>query len=225
MPTQFTEDEKSSLKRLANIAKGLWAIGGLLVVLGGGILGAAAWIHSNISTANVALGKLEGLPDKVDGLDRRLATLEGTTGIIPEIKSSLGKLRTEQLDSVKTLTNDIADLRSSPDQLAQRAKEMASAAAELREFIANYDTLKKSFEGNDPRLFRRAIENLADLVSTSPPVLVQCHAGRSRSAVVVAGYLIKHCEMTQEEALALLAAKREIAITAGVERLLDHLFS
>ncbi len=79
--------------------------------------------------------------------------------------------------------------------------------------------------GNDPRLFRRAIENLADLVSTSPPVLVQCHAGRSRSAVVVAGYLIKHCEMTQEEALALLAAKREIAITAGVERLLDHLFS
>lgn len=78
--------------------------------------------------------------------------------------------------------------------------------------------------GNDPRLFRRSIDSLADLVTTTPPVLVQCHAGRSRSAVVVAGYLIKHCDMTVEDALALLAAKREIAITAGVERLLDQLY-
>jgi len=77
--------------------------------------------------------------------------------------------------------------------------------------------------GNDPRLYRRSIEHLAHLVNGAPPVLVQCHAGRSRSAVVVAGYLIKHCDMTADEALTLLAAKRQIAITAGVERLLEHL--
>jgi protein-tyrosine phosphatase len=77
--------------------------------------------------------------------------------------------------------------------------------------------------GNDPRLFRRAVEHLTDLVSEASPVLVQCHAGRSRSAVVVAGYLVKSEGMESEDALALVAAKREIAITAGVERLLEHL--
>lgn len=77
--------------------------------------------------------------------------------------------------------------------------------------------------GNDPHLFRRAVDHLADMVNESPPVLVQCHAGRSRSAVVVAGYLVKACGMNSEEALSLVAAKRAIAVTSGVERLLDHL--
>jgi protein-tyrosine phosphatase len=77
--------------------------------------------------------------------------------------------------------------------------------------------------GNEPYLFRRAVEHLADLVREASPVLVQCHAGRSRSAVVVAGYFVKFCGMTSEEALSLVAAKREIAVTPGVERLLDYL--
>jgi protein-tyrosine phosphatase len=45
--------------------------------------------------------------------------------------------------------------------------------------------------GNDPRLFRWVVEALDDLVGRAGPVLVQCHAGRSRSAVVVAGYLMR----------------------------------
>jgi protein-tyrosine phosphatase len=77
--------------------------------------------------------------------------------------------------------------------------------------------------GNDPHLFRRAVDRLEDLVQDSAPVLVQCHAGRSRSAVVVAGYLVKVCAMNSEEALSLVAAKRDIAVTPGVERLLDYL--
>ncbi len=77
--------------------------------------------------------------------------------------------------------------------------------------------------GNDPRLFRRAIEFLSELVEQAPPVLVQCHAGRSRSAVVVAGYLMQSQELDSHAAIELVAAKREIAITAGVERLLEHL--
>lgn len=77
--------------------------------------------------------------------------------------------------------------------------------------------------GNEPRLFLRAVESLADLVKESSPVLVQCHAGRSRSAVVVAGYLVRVCGMNSEEALSLVAAKRAIAVTSGVERLLDYL--
>lgn len=76
--------------------------------------------------------------------------------------------------------------------------------------------------GNDVRLFHRAVEALVRL-SLQGKVLVQCHAGRSRSVVVVAGFLMKTTGIDAEEALTLVAAKREVAVTAGVERLLDSL--
>lgn len=76
--------------------------------------------------------------------------------------------------------------------------------------------------GNDPRLFRLAVSHLADLVEAAPPVLVQCHAGRSRSAIVVAGYLMQSQGLSPEESLKLVAAKREIAVTAGLESLLER---
>ena len=77
--------------------------------------------------------------------------------------------------------------------------------------------------GNEPRLYRLAVRCLTELVREAPPVLVQCHAGRSRSVVVVAGYLVTACGLAQKEALTLVASKREIAVTAGLELLLDHL--
>jgi protein-tyrosine phosphatase len=77
--------------------------------------------------------------------------------------------------------------------------------------------------GNDPRLFRRAVDALEDLASRHPPVLVQCHAGRSRSAVVVAGYLMRSLGLGPEEALARVAARRGVAVSPGLECLLDGL--
>jgi hypothetical protein len=77
--------------------------------------------------------------------------------------------------------------------------------------------------GNDPRLFLLAVSHLTDLVKSAPPVLVQCHAGRSRSAIVVAGYLMQSQNLSPEESLRLVAGKREIAVTAGLEKLLDRL--
>ena len=77
--------------------------------------------------------------------------------------------------------------------------------------------------GNEPRRFRLAVEYLDELVREAPPVLVQCHAGRSRSAVVVAGYLAQLRGIDPQEALDLVAEKRPIAVTPGLERLLDFL--
>jgi hypothetical protein len=77
--------------------------------------------------------------------------------------------------------------------------------------------------GNDPRLFRQAVNALSALVRDRGPVLVQCHAGRSRSAVVVAGYLVVSLGIEPEDALAQVAERREIAVTKGLERLLDAL--
>src|SRR5947209_20160752 len=45
--------------------------------------------------------------------------------------------------------------------------------------------------GNDLRLFERAVDALDSLRQNAGPVLVQCHAGRSRSAIVVAGHFMK----------------------------------
>lgn len=75
--------------------------------------------------------------------------------------------------------------------------------------------------GNDVRLFHRAIDELIRLSRRQEMILVQCHAGRSRSAIVMAGYLMKTLAIESDEALAQMAAKREIAITPGIERLLE----
>lgn len=77
--------------------------------------------------------------------------------------------------------------------------------------------------GNDLRLFKMAINALGELVRTAPPVLVQCHAGRSRSVVVVAAHLMKRLGIDAPTALARVASKREISITPGLEELLEKL--
>jgi protein-tyrosine phosphatase len=77
--------------------------------------------------------------------------------------------------------------------------------------------------GNDLRLFNLAVDALDGLVRGSPPVLVQCHAGRSRSVVVVAAYLARRYCIDARTALARVASKRETAITPGLELLLEKL--
>lgn len=77
--------------------------------------------------------------------------------------------------------------------------------------------------GNDLRLLRWAVQDLRRLAEEQAPVLVQCHAGRSRSAVVVAGYLMQARRIEPEAALATIAARREINVTPALVELLDKL--
>ena len=76
-------------------------------------------------------------------------------------------------------------------------------------------------EGNDPRLFRLAVDDLQRLIEVAPPVLVHCHAGRSRSAVVVAAYLMRAHGLKPAEAIARVASRREINITPELLELLE----
>jgi hypothetical protein len=77
--------------------------------------------------------------------------------------------------------------------------------------------------GNELSVFRHAVATLGGLLQTAPPVLVHCHAGRSRSAVVVAGHLMGTLAVDAVAALALVAARREIHVSPALERLLDEL--
>ena len=76
-------------------------------------------------------------------------------------------------------------------------------------------------EGNDSRIFRLVIDDLQRLVDAAPPVLVHCHAGRSRSAVVVAAYLMRLDHLNPEEAIKRIASRRGIAITPELLALLE----
>jgi hypothetical protein len=77
--------------------------------------------------------------------------------------------------------------------------------------------------GNSIYVFRTAVDALVELAGTGERVLVHCHAGRSRSPVVVAGFLIKTQAMDPEAAMSFVAARREINVSAGLKRLLYQL--
>src|SRR5580704_14351230 len=58
---------------------------------------------------------------------------------------------------------------------------------------------------NHPETFLAAVRLLQKMVLDSSPVMVQCHAGRSRSVIVVAGFLMASSGITAKEAIAKVA--------------------
>jgi len=76
--------------------------------------------------------------------------------------------------------------------------------------------------GNDFATYRCAVDALARLVESNPPALVHCHAGRSRSPIVVAGYLVRTADLDPGQAIAEVAAKRDVRIAHGLEDLLHQ---
>ncbi len=70
-----------------------------------------------------------------------------------------------------------------------------------------------------------AVDELVRLAGSQRPVLVQCNAGRSRSAAVVAAYLMRVKAVGVEQALAHVASKRQINVTPALVKLLRPLRS
>ena len=77
--------------------------------------------------------------------------------------------------------------------------------------------------GNDPLTFDRAVRLVGALSEQSPKLLVHCRAGRSRSAIVVAGYLMRDRQWSSDKAMAFIAAHRDIQLTPGIDELLQSL--
>ncbi len=76
--------------------------------------------------------------------------------------------------------------------------------------------------GNNPCDIHDALDFIAEVVAAGQRILVHCHAGRSRSVVVVARHLMQSRGLTSQAALALIAAKREVYLSPGIEELLRH---
>jgi len=62
--------------------------------------------------------------------------------------------------------------------------------------------------GNDPWLFDRAVKLVGEYAMKHPKLLVHCHAGRSRSVMVVASHLVRQNSWDLRQALAFIHAKR-----------------
>ena len=73
--------------------------------------------------------------------------------------------------------------------------------------------------GDNPERFARAVEHLTHLVKAGPPVLVHCRAGRSRSAAVVAAYLMISQGITADQAIAQVADRRPISLNTEMAAL------
>jgi len=77
--------------------------------------------------------------------------------------------------------------------------------------------------GNNQRFFDEALAFLDDVVSRGEKILVHCHAGRSRSVCIVARYLMLKQNISSQQALEVIALKREIYLSTGIEEILSFL--
>jgi len=62
--------------------------------------------------------------------------------------------------------------------------------------------------GNDPQLFERAVKIVGQYAQQNPKLLVHCHAGKSRSVMVVASHLVRQHQWDLRQALEFIQAKR-----------------
>ena len=62
--------------------------------------------------------------------------------------------------------------------------------------------------GNDPRLFDRAVKIVGRYAQQNPKLLVHCHAGKSRSVMVVASHLVRQHQWDLRQTLEFIQAKR-----------------
>jgi protein-tyrosine phosphatase len=66
----------------------------------------------------------------------------------------------------------------------------------------------------------QAVRLVGVLSEQSPKLLVHCRAGRSRSVVVLAGYLMRERRWSCDKAIAFIAGRHDIQLTPGIEGLL-----
>lgn len=75
-------------------------------------------------------------------------------------------------------------------------------------------------EGNGVDLFRRAVDAVARCRRDAGTVLVHCHAGRSRSVIVVAAHLVAEGGFSGvDAALEFISTRREIAVAPALKSL------
>jgi len=79
--------------------------------------------------------------------------------------------------------------------------------------------------GNSVDAVLEALQALVQMIDDGPPVLVHCHAGRSRSVSLVAAWLAWTNSISLSAAYAQIANKRETAVQDGLPQLMQHVLA
>jgi len=158
-------------------------------------------------TENIAIGNYFEAQDA-----QVLRQFKSVLGLVPTLRD----LDDSKKDAIAELRGLLEIDEAEFDETLQRLREeLKTKRIEVVELIDG--------PGNDVALFRRAVSVLAELTKETPPVLVHCHAGRSRSPAVVAGYLMKSLRIDASQALEIVVQKRETYIAPALICLLDSL--
>lgn len=75
-------------------------------------------------------------------------------------------------------------------------------------------------KGNSEALFLRAVHLLQQLKTKHPPVLIQCHAGQSRSAAVLCKLFLLEGD-TLQQAMKRITSKRKVIINPALQEFLN----
>jgi len=75
-------------------------------------------------------------------------------------------------------------------------------------------------KGNSEGLFLRAVHLLQQLKAKHPPVLIQCHAGQSRSAAVLCKLFLLEGD-TLQQAMKRITSKRKVIINPALQEFLN----
>lgn len=73
--------------------------------------------------------------------------------------------------------------------------------------------------GNDTSLFCLAVDYVNNAIQSNKKILIQCHAGRSRSVGVAIRHLMESNDISYSDAIKSIAQKREIYVTKGIQEL------
>jgi protein-tyrosine phosphatase len=78
--------------------------------------------------------------------------------------------------------------------------------------------------GNSLRLLQAMADEVRLCMESAPPVLVHCHAGRSRSVIVAAAYLVQCHGHSVTGALETIESRREIKVAQELGELLQSFY-
>ena len=116
---------------------------------------------------------------------------------------------------------DAKAVGTSPDCAVDSILCLREDCCEDRDDVDAYAVPLKDAAGNKSDEMADAMAFLHAAVQDGGKILVHCHAGRSRSVCMVAAYLIVHHGYSRARALELIASKREIYLSTGIEEILQ----
>lgn len=97
---------------------------------------------------------------------------------------------------------------------------VAGCSCETRDDVAAFCVPLKDGPGNEAKRIAMAVAFIEQIVAEGGRILIHCQAGRSRSPAIVARYLMVHRGLEPRDAVAVVASRRDIWLTPGIQDML-----